>query len=126
MFLFSCNAEKETLIVTFEKANGLIEGNPVVINDYKIGEVSKITLSSDYKINAEIRLIDTIRIPKDSKFTIGAKDLFTKAIIVTPGKSKYYYSYSDKIIGQQAKRLELDTLIDVISNELKIQKQTNK
>ena len=52
MFLFSCNAEKETLIVTFEKANGLIEGNPVVINDYKIGEVSKIILSSDYKINA--------------------------------------------------------------------------
>ena len=118
LFLFSCNSENRTLIITFDNANGLIEGNPVVINDYQIGEVSKITLSSDYKINAEIELNDTIRIPKDSKFTIGSKDLFTKAIIVTPGKSRFYYSHLDKIIGQQAQSLKLDTIINVITKEI--------
>jgi ABC-type transporter Mla subunit MlaD len=116
--LFSCNTEKRTFVITFDNANGLVVGNPVVINDYQIGEVKKMSLSKDYKINAEIILSDTIRLPKDSKFTIGSKDLFTKAIIVTPGTSKYYLLPSDKIIGQQAQSLKLDTIINVITNEI--------
>lgn len=118
LFLFSCNSENKNLIITFDNANGLIEGNPVVINDYQVGQVTKIKLSSDYKIIAEIELNDTIRLPKDSEFTIGSKDLFTKAIIVTPGKSKYYLLTSDKIIGQQAQSIKLDTIIDAITKEI--------
>lgn len=118
LFLFSCNSENKTLIITFDNANGLIEGNPVVINDYQIGEVSKIGLSADYKIKVEIELNDTIRLPKDSKFIIGSRDLFTKAIIVIPGKSKYYLSYTDKIIGQQPQGLKLDTIINIITKEI--------
>lgn len=116
--LFSCNSEKRTFVITFDNANGLVEGNPVLINDYQIGEVKKISLSEDYKINAEIILTDTIRLPKDSEFTITSRDLFTKAIMVTPGKSKYYLLHSDKIIGQRAQSMKLDTIINVITNEI--------
>lgn len=116
IILFACNSENRHLVITFENANGLIEGCPVIINDFQIGKVSKMGLTADYKIKAEIELNDTIKLPKDSKFTIGSKDLFTNAIIVTPGKSTYYLSYKDKIIGQQGKSLKLDTIINVIQN----------
>ncbi len=118
LLFFSCNSKNKNLIITFDKANGLVEGNPVIINDYQIGQVSKIKLSSDYKIIAEIELNDIIRLPKDTEFTIGSKDFFTKAILVTPGKSKYYLSRSDKIIGQLHQSLKLDTIIDVITKEI--------
>ncbi len=119
LILFSCKSENKTLLITFDNAGGLVEGNPVVINDFQIGNVKKISLSSDYKINAEIILTDTIRLPRDSKFTIGSRDLFSKAIIVYPGKSNYYLTSTDKIIGQQAESLKLDTLINFISNKIK-------
>lgn len=116
--LFSCNLEKKTFVITFDNANGLVEGNPVVLNDYQIGEVKKISLSEDYKINAEIILTDTIRLPKDSEFTIISRDFFSKAIIVTPGKSTNYLLHSDKIIGKQSQSIKLDTIINVITNEI--------
>lgn len=117
-FLFSCKSENRSFVITFENANGLIEGNPVVLNDFQIGEVTKVSLSSDYKILAELELKDTIRLPKDSKFTISSRDLFTKAIIVIPGKSKTYLTSSDKIIGQISPGLKLDTLINIITDEI--------
>ncbi len=118
LILFSCNSEKKTFVITFDNANGLVKGNPVVINDYQIGEVKKVSLSKDYKINAEIVLSDTVSLPKDTKFTIASRDLFTKAIIVTPGRSKTYLTSSDVIIGQQAESIKLDTLFNIITNEI--------
>lgn len=116
--LFSCNSEKNTYVITFETAGGLVEGSPVVINDYQIGEIKKISLSKEYKINAEIVLNDTIRLPKDSKFTTGSRDLFTKAIIVVPGTSKTYLSSSDVIIGEHIESMSIDTLFNIITNEI--------
>jgi ABC-type transporter Mla subunit MlaD len=116
--LFSCKAENKTLIITFDHASGLIEGNSVVINDFQVGQVSKITLNSDYKINAEIEINDTIRLPKDSKFIIGSKDLFSKAIIVIPGKSKSFLMNKDRVKGQLAQSIQLDKVIDVFTDEI--------
>jgi ABC-type transporter Mla subunit MlaD len=118
LILFSCNSEKRTFVITFDTANGLVEGNSVVLNDYKVGEVKKISLSEDYKINAEIELTEIIRLPKDSEFTIISRDFFTKAIMITPGKSNYYLLNLDKIIGKETKSLKLDTIINVLTNEI--------
>lgn len=121
LLLFSCNSENRKLIITFDNANGLSEGNPVTINDFKIGHVSKISLNAKYKINAEIELNDTIRLPKDSKFMIGSNDLLTKAIIVTPGKSKHYLSLHDKIIGSKQKEIGLEKLMQLINDKTNLE-----
>lgn len=118
LLLVACQTEKSNLIITFENASGLEVGNPVLLNDYQIGEVARISLTNDYKINAEIQLNDTIRLPKKSIFALGSKDLFTKAIFVTPGKSKLYLTNKDIILGQLVQGLEMDTIIDAIQNEI--------
>lgn len=116
--LFSCSSDKNTLLITFENANSLSKGNPVIINDLQIGEVKSISLSKDYKINVEISLNDSIRLPKDSKFTIASRDLFTKAIFVVPGTSKTHLRSTDKITGQPTESIKLDTLLNIITEEI--------
>ena len=114
--LVSCNSENKTLTITFQHTNGLVEGNPVLINGFQVGEVTKIALDPSYKIAAEIKLNDTVRLPKDSKFSIGTKDLFTKAILITPGKSNEYLTEKDKIKGHDEQELQLDSNLDKLLN----------
>jgi ABC-type transporter Mla subunit MlaD len=116
--LFSCESEENSLLIVFENANGLKEGNPVLIRGIQIGKVSKISLNKQYKINVEIILNDTIQLPKDSKFTIGSKDLFTRAILVLPGKMKSYLSSSDIIIGRKEQNTEFEHQLELVTNKL--------
>lgn len=115
--LFSCQSEKNIYKITFENINGLAEGNPVIIKDVQIGEVREIALSKEFKISVEIMLDEPLQLPKDSKFTIGSRDLFTNAIIIIPGTSKKYLKSSDKIIGQKTENILLDSLMNIISDE---------
>ena len=114
----ACGTDNSGLTITFENAEGLEKGTPVEINDYQIGVVDNISINTEYKIEAEISLTDTISIPDDSKFIIEASDFFTKIIKVYPGKSTTYLTDKDLILGQQAEGIKLDSIIDFISNEI--------
>jgi ABC-type transporter Mla subunit MlaD len=116
--LFSCGSKDNSLLIVFKNTNGLKEGNPVLIKGIEIGKVSKISLNKQYKINVEIILNDTIQFPKDSKFTIGSKDLFTRAILVSPGKMKSYLSSSDIIIGLKEQNTEFEHQLEIVTNKL--------
>jgi ABC-type transporter Mla subunit MlaD len=58
--LISCNPKTQTYVVTFDHVNGLEEGNPVILNWHKIGEVKNIAITDAYKIHVEIMLSDTL------------------------------------------------------------------
>lgn len=119
LVLVSCNSENETLVITFEEATGITAGQPVLIKGFQIGEVTKISLSRDYKIDVEIFLNDTIHLPNDSKFTLESVDIFNKAIIVKPGKSKTFYKPSDKIIGTKQEPIQVsDSIVTKIEEEI--------
>jgi ABC-type transporter Mla subunit MlaD len=116
--LFSCSSNNNQFTIKFDNAQGLAEGDKVYLNDLKIGKVTKITLDSDFKILVEIDLNDTIKIPKDSKFTIGSSDLFSKSIIVTPGKSRKMIGFNDLVKGQLEQEIIVDTLFEIVSEEI--------
>lgn len=116
--LFSCSSPNNQFTIKFDNTQGLAEGDKVYLNDLKIGKVTKIKLDSDFKILVEVDLNDTIKIPKDSKFTIGSSDLFSKSIIVTPGKSRKMIGFNDLVKGQLEQEIKVDTLFEIVSEEI--------
>ncbi|WP_341905831.1 MCE family protein [Fluviicola taffensis] len=107
--LFSCSSPNKELTITFENASGIVEGDPVVLNNQPIGKVTKVSLDEHYKVLVHIYLNKIDHLPQDSKFTIGAKDLLVRAIVVTPGKSKNRLTSSDRIIGIPPAKNQIDS-----------------
>lgn len=118
IILSSCSSHNNQFIIKFDNAQGLAEGDQVYLNDVKIGKVTKIKLDSEYKILVEVELNDTVKIPKDSKFTISSRDHFSKSIVVTPGKSTKTLSNNDKIEGQLEQNIQVDTLLEFVTKEI--------
>lgn len=110
LILFSCNSPNKNLVIAFDNSSGIVEGDPVVLNNQTIGEVTKVSLDEHYKVLVSIYLKEIDRLPKDSEFTIGAKDLLIRAIVVTPGKSKDWLTSSDQIIGIPPLKEQIDTM----------------
>lgn len=119
LLLFSCseNPHKD-LVITFESAAGLEEGDDVFMKEQTIGEVTKVEINGDYKTDVHIHLDKVDRLPKDSRFIIGVGGLFSDAIYIVPGKSKSYLTSSDKIIGDESKDLQMDSLINKFIDKL--------
>lgn len=119
LLLSSCSEDpNKELVISFESASGLEEGDDVVLREQTIGEVTKIDLDDNYKTAVHIHLEKVDRLPRDSKFLIGAGSIFSNAIYVIPGKSKSYLTSSDKIIGSEKKDLQMNTLIDKFIEKL--------
>nr|WP_294858630.1 MCE family protein [uncultured Fluviicola sp.] len=119
ILLSSCSEDpNRELVISFESASGLEEGDDVVLREHTIGEVTKIDLDDEYRTAVHIHLEKVKRLPRDSKFLIGAGSLFSNAVYVIPGKSKSYLTSSDKIIGSEKKDLQMHTLINKFIEKL--------
>ena len=119
--LFACSTN-DTLFVTFDHSNGIVVGNPVLLKEIQIGEVKSIKLNKNYNVDIELKLNDDIQLPNDSKFFIGAKDMFTAALIVEPGSSKVYFTKTDQINNSKPVRNQdsIVTNLKEINQELKV------
>lgn len=95
----SCKPENIVIYIKFEHSQGLHAKHELILKGVSVGEVTKVELTSDYKVLASVRLSDSVKLPKDSQFTISNKDLFTKAIVVEEGKSKMMLQNTDTIQG---------------------------
>lgn len=118
LLLVSCSAEDRTLFVTFENADGLGVGDPVIVNNFRIGNVEDVTINEQFKIVAEILLNKPTKLPVDSKFIIGSRDIFSNAIFIEPGKSNRYLTYKDKINGSYEAYNPVDSLMDFIHEQI--------
>lgn len=112
LILFSCGPKNNELVILFEESAGLQEGSDVIWKNKLIGNVTNIRQDGNYDIHVRILLIEMGGLPKDSKFTIRNKDLLNKALYVTLGKSKQYFSKSDRIVG------EIETLFYIKKREI--------
>ena len=54
----------------FDELGGLAERAPVVISGVRVGEVSKISLSKDYRATVEMDLDSTLQLPSDTSASI--------------------------------------------------------
>ncbi len=75
----------------YTDASGINEGSFVKLHGVKVGSVAKVSLSKKDPTKVEVELNITNKelfIPDDSKLSLSADGLFTKALVITPGSSK--------------------------------------
>ena len=76
-----------SLVIKFEKVDGLVEGSDVKMGGIKIGYVDTLFMDADtFEAVARIIIKDTIKLPKDSSAAIVSESLFGgKYLSITPG-----------------------------------------
>lgn len=74
---------KKYLYAVFDNAAGMPKGTAVFVNGYKIGKVTKISLTNEKpaRVCAEIVINEEMEIPIDSRFELGAKDVLGGLVI---------------------------------------------
>ncbi|MBR9861003.1 MCE family protein [bacterium] len=74
----------------FEKVDNLFKSNPVLLNGYKIGQVSNVEMDhATLKLTVEIAIPSDIPLPDDSKIKIINNDMIgSKAIEIVYGESE--------------------------------------
>ena len=97
--------EEKTYYYSFYKnIDGLNEGNPIVFNGFKIGQVTKIDLniSNEANFKIEFKITDErLPIPQDSKAKIISSDLFgSKAIEIMLGESSELVVKGDTLMSE--------------------------
>ncbi|MBO2525790.1 MAG: hypothetical protein CW341_08855 [Bacteroidetes bacterium] len=79
----SAFGKKTYYYAVFENTGGLQESNAVMLNGYKIGQVTKVSLLSDNPVRlcAELMITEPVNIPKDSKVQVAPKDLLGGTVV---------------------------------------------
>ncbi len=79
----SAFGKKTYYYAVFENTGGLQESNAVMLNGYKIGQVTKVMLLSDNPVRlcAELMITEPVNIPKDSKVQVAPKDLLGGTVV---------------------------------------------
>jgi phospholipid/cholesterol/gamma-HCH transport system substrate-binding protein len=75
--------EQTYVYAVYNHVDGLLEANPLLVNGFKVGQVSKISIRPDNKIIVTFMLVEEIKIPKGAVARIFSSDLLgTKAVQV--------------------------------------------
>jgi len=87
------------IFARFEKIEGLVPSNPVVMNGLVIGSVYETEPADEFlnEVLVTIRLSEVVKIPKDSKATIKGNLLSTPVVEITKGTAENYLTKGDTI-----------------------------
>ncbi len=79
----SAFGKKTYYYAVFENTGGLQESNAVMLNGYKIGQVTKVSILSDNPVRlcAELMITEPVNIPKNSKVQVAPKDLLGGTVV---------------------------------------------
>lgn len=95
MDLFSRDNE---FYAVYPNIDGLTESKPVLVNGFKIGRVSKLTLAPNGQIVAEFQINPDYKIPKNTTARLESTDLLGgKAIVFELGNSNSYAADGDTL-----------------------------
>ena len=90
----------------FSNSSGVTPATAVVVNGVTVGKVINVELTENPDSTKRVMMsfsiqVDDFRIPKTSRLEVGALDLFTKGLVISPGLdvTKGYYAPGDKIQG---------------------------
>jgi len=82
------------LFAVYDRIEGLAVSNPVLVNGFKVGQVTNVTLLVEFTIEES-----NLKIPIDSDAKIYSSDLFgTKAIKIEPGITDIYIQDGDTLL----------------------------
>lgn len=92
-----------TLFAVYERSEGVIEANPVLVNGYKVGQVQNLKLlrqqDGSYKVLMTFMMSERVDIPKGSYAKIVSSDLLgSKAIEIRFSDSTLFVSDGDTLL----------------------------
>ncbi|MNU90577.1 hypothetical protein D3C71_804480 [compost metagenome] len=106
----SCSS-KNRLHVVLKNGFGVDVGDPVELNNLKIGSIEEIHFTKDYKICLTIGIDDeTIRIPADSKFYF-----LINALEIEAGKSSRFLREKDTVYAVPETNYPINKVLDEVS-----------
>src|SRR6476620_7514444 len=99
------------LTIHFENASGLLKGSDVLLGGAKIGLVSgpPRLVRAGSGVDVPLRIFDYVKIPKESKFTIGSAGLLgDRFVTVTPpaGQPQAYVAHGARVEGARPQGLD--------------------
>ena len=109
-------AEHSTYFVKYENVSELAVSNPVLINGYAVGRVSKIGLlpREGNKVLVELEIEGELALGKGAKATLSSALLGSKSILLSPGDLSEPLKSGDTIQGELAKGM-LDLISETAS-----------
>ncbi|MBI1221640.1 MAG: MCE family protein [Bacteroidetes bacterium] len=90
-----------TFYAVFETVDGLVASNPVMINGYRIGQVSEVKLltKENLRLLVEIEINSTIDVPENSKIKVYSSDVFgSKAVELVLGDAPKLANNRDTLV----------------------------
>lgn len=83
---------------TFNRVDGLFEGDEVRLGGIKLGEVESMTLDANYRAGVVMRLERAVRLPTDTSAAIHTDGLFgSKYVVLEPGGDEEYLENGGQI-----------------------------
>lgn len=103
-------SHKYYLYAVYPKIDGLIPANPLLVNGYKIGQVSNIQLikkGNDYQVLVKFLLTEDLKIPKGSVAKAISSDLLgSKAVEIIYSNSTEYVNSGDTLVAETEESLK--------------------
>jgi len=102
-------ASQNKFYAIYSDVDGLVEANPLIINGYKVGIVSDITLSSNLSNGVVVTMLldNSIKIPKNSIARIVSSDIMgSKAIQLVLGNSPEFVVDGDTLLSEKEENLK--------------------
>lgn len=91
-------SSENTYYTDYDNVDGLVVSNPVMVNGFKIGRVSKTTLMDNGKIRTEFKIKKEYKIPSNTIARISSDGfLGGKVIVFELGNSKTYAKDGDPL-----------------------------
>ena len=116
----SCDDHKQTVYLRFEDGFSLKNCDSVILNGITIGAKTNMELDKQFAPILTIELDEKYPIPYDSQFQLYQRDLFSNAILITPGKSRRMIKEGDTIQGLEFATIpESDSVVRIFMREVK-------
>ena len=112
----------QTYVAIYERVNGIVIDNPVLINGMKVGKVKELGFCNDKsnKIYVKIVMLKPVNIPVNSTMIIVSSDLLgAKAVDIELGDSKTFAKSGDTLIAGTSKSLQEEVSMQVLPIKMK-------
>lgn len=106
----------KTLIAKFNRVDGLIEGDPVMLGGIRVGTVSKMVLDDKYRAVVTMKVFGDVPLPADTSAAIHTDGLFgSKFLVLEPGGDPTLLKSGGEITFTQGAVVVSDLLEVIIS-----------
>jgi ABC-type transporter Mla subunit MlaD len=122
LVFFSCHHHnKNRLTILFDNVERLNEGSSVYCKGVVVGEVTKFNVNvPDDQVAVDIELIDSIRLPAESRFIINSSVIGSAHITIVPSMQTAFLSPNDTVIGIYSKEQFFDDLVSDTTKRRKV------